>query len=253
MDPLTDEQLLRYARNILLPTVDIAGQSKLLDTHVAVVGAGGLGSPVLQYLAASGVGELTIIDDDVVDETNLQRQVIHQMQSVGRAKVDSAATAIQLLNPEITIHPIQERLVEDNIDALLADADLVVIGTDNFASRYLVNKYCRVQKRPMVSGAAIGTSGQLTSFNFQETDTPCFQCVYEDMGEEAQTCATAGVLGPVVGTIGSMMALECIKIVLGIGRPLFGRLIIWDALSMEWQSFNYQTSEQCPVCSQVTS
>lgn len=248
MANLTDSQLMRYARNILLPQVDVTGQQKLLNAHVAVVGAGGLGSPVLQYLAASGIGTLSVIDDDVVDETNLQRQVIHSQASVGSAKVSSAKNAIATLNPEVIVREHQERLDENNINELLSGADLVVIGTDNFASRYLVNAYCKAQKLPLVTGAAIGTSGQLTSFNFAQQSSPCFECIYERTDDEAPTCATAGVLGPVVGTVGSMMALEALKILIGIGEPLYGRLMVWDALAMQWNTFNYQHSEQCTTC-----
>lgn len=248
MENLTDSQLMRYARNILLNDVDVTGQQKLLASHVAVVGAGGLGSPVLQYLAASGVGTLTIIDDDIVDETNLQRQVIHQQQSVGSAKVTSAKNAIAALNPDIIVNTQPVRLAQANVAELLANADLVIIGTDNFSSRYLVNAYCKEQKLPLVTGAAIGTSGQLTSFNFAEQSSPCFECIYERSDDEMPSCATAGVLGPVVGTIGSMMALEALKILIGIGEPLYGRLMVWDALTMQWNTFTYQHSEQCTTC-----
>ena len=247
-ETLTDDQLLRYARNILLKQVDIEGQHKLLSAHVAVIGVGGLGSPVLQYLAAAGVGKLTLVDDDVVDETNLQRQVIHNKTTVGLNKVDSAARFITQLNGDVCVQCQAVRLTADNAHELLNGVDAVVIGTDNFQSRYIANDYCAEQRIPLITGAAIGTSGQLTSFNFKVPNTACFQCVYEAGVDEQLTCATAGVLGPVVGTIGSMMAMEVIKILLGIGKPLFNRLMVWDALAMEWQSFNYQPSPHCPAC-----
>ena len=248
MEMLTDDQLLRYARNILLKQVDIAGQNQLLTSHVAVVGAGGLGSPVLQYLAAAGIGTLTIIDDDVVEQTNLQRQVIHNLEQLGQAKVDSAAQFIQRLNPDVNVVTKAVRLDGSNVEALLSHADAVVVGTDNFSSRYLINDYCAANQISLVTGAAIGTSGQLTSFNFRHQSAPCFQCIYEQGEDDVLTCATAGVLGPVVGTIGSMMAMEVIKILLGVGKPLFNRLMIWDAMTMEWQTFNYLASSQCPSC-----
>lgn len=248
MKELNDDQLLRYARNILLPQVDIAGQQRLLDAHVAVIGAGGLGAPVLQYLSAAGIGTLTVIDDDIVEATNLQRQVIHQRHSIGQLKVDSAEQAIASLNPDVRVIKQPQRLSADNVSALLAGVDLVVAGTDNFASRYAVNDWCSRLQVPLVSGAAIGTSGQLTSFQFDSAEVPCFQCVYEEGNDDGLTCATSGVLGPVVGTIGSMMALEVIKLLLGIGEPLIGRLMIWDALTMQWQSFHYQQNQNCPVC-----
>lgn len=250
MTELNDDQLLRYARNILLPQVDIQGQQRLLSARVAVIGAGGLGAPVIQYLAASGVGALTLIDDDVVEETNLQRQVIHQQSDVSRAKVDSAADAVHRLNPEVHIDRRQVRLTDENVVELLQGADIVVIGTDNFASRYTVNRHCALNGIPLVSGAAIGTSGQITSFRFQSASEPCFQCVYETGNDDALTCAMAGVLGPVVGTIGSMMAMESLKLLLNIGKPLIGRLMIWDALAAEWQTFNYQQNGDCPICAE---
>ena len=248
MNELNDDQLLRYARNILLPQVDIAGQQQLLASHVVVIGAGGLGAPVLQYLAAAGIGALTLVDDDVVDETNLQRQVIHRRSNVGRLKVDSAEQAINDLNPDVRIHKQAVRLTEANVTELLSGADVVVIGTDNFSSRYVVNQWCAAHATPLVSGAAIGTSGQLTSFRFSRADEPCFRCVYEYGQDDSLTCATAGVLGPVVGTVGSMMAMETLKLILNLGDPLLGRLMIWDAMSMDWQSFRYQQNPACPVC-----
>jgi len=248
MYTLNDDQLLRYARNILLKDVDVTGQETLINSHVAVIGAGGLGSPVLQYLAAAGIGRLSIIDDDVVDETNLQRQIIHDMTQLNVSKVTSAKTFIQRLNPDVQVIEHSIRLGQDNINEALSDVDLVVIGTDNFESRYLVNEFCRSGGISLVTGAAIGTSGQVTSFDFMLEHSPCFQCVYPLGADEELTCATAGVLGPVVGTIGSIMAMEAIKIILKIGKPLFGRLLIWDALSMEWQSFNYSKSSTCSVC-----
>jgi len=249
MELLSDDQLLRYARNILLTQVDVDGQQRLLNSHVAVIGAGGLGSPVLQYLAAAGIGMITIVDDDVVEESNLQRQVIHNLSQLGKSKVASAAEFIKQLNSDVTVNGQSVRLDATNVSALLASVDIVVVGTDNFSSRYVVNDYCASHKIPLITGAAIGTSGQLTSFNFKQASSPCFQCVYPQSDDESLTCATAGVLGPVVGTVGSLMAMEVIKIILGIGKPLFSRLMIWDAMAMEWQTFNYQASRQCPSCS----
>ncbi len=245
---LTDDQLLRYARNILLPQVDIEGQATLLASHVAVVGAGGLGTPVLQYLAAAGVGQLTVIDDDDVDQTNLQRQVMFNQQHLDQPKAESAAKVIHQLNPDVQVNTRIQRLDDSNVDDCLAGADIVVIGTDNFASRYCVNRFCHKNNIPLVTGAAIGTSGQITSFHFKEQSSPCFQCVYEQGNDDALTCATAGVLGPVVGTVGSLMAMEVLKILAGIGQPLYGRLMVWDALTMEWQTFRYGANKVCSVC-----
>ncbi|TXR53986.1 HesA/MoeB/ThiF family protein [Reinekea thalattae] len=247
MADLNDTQLLRYARNILLNDVDIAGQQSLLASRVVVVGAGGLGSPVLQYLAAAGVGQLILIDDDSVDETNLQRQVLFNEQQVGQAKVSAAKSNLQALNSGIEITTHQLRLTADNVEQLLQQSDLVIVGTDNIASRLVVNQYCREHKTPLVSGAAIGFSGQVTSFDFRQQQSPCLACVYPNT-EENLSCAESGVLGPVVGTIGSVMAVEAIKLLLNIGQPLLKRLLVWDAMAMQWQTFEYGASASCRVC-----
>ncbi|WP_320824273.1 HesA/MoeB/ThiF family protein [Reinekea sp.] len=251
MIALTDDQLLRYARNILLPEVDVIGQATLLASHVAVIGVGGLGSPVIQYLAAAGVGHLSLVDDDVVEVTNLQRQIIHDTSQIGIAKVASAQAFIRRLNPEVQVSINAEALTSANGAAILQDVDLVVIGTDNFASRYLANTFCQQLQIPLVSGAAIGTSGQVSSFDFARQATPCFECLYPKGQDEQLSCASAGVLGPVVGTIGSIMALEVIKILLHIGQPLFGRLLTWDARVMDWQTFNYGRAKNCPCCTET--
>lgn len=245
---LTDSQLLRYARNILLPQIDIVGQQKLLTSRVAVVGAGGLGSPVLQYLAAAGVGSLSIIDDDVVDESNLQRQVIHSSANVGVEKTVSAERYINSLNPDVSVKLINEKLSASNAESMLVDIDLIVVGTDNFISRYAVNDVCRQKRIPLVSGAAIGFSGQVTSFDFAQPSAPCLRCLYPNGEDDELSCATAGVLGPTVGVMGSLMAMEVIKILTSAGKPLFGRLLNWDALNMEWQTFSYAQSLSC-ACS----
>lgn len=245
---LSDDQLLRYARNILLKDVDLTGQQRLLNSHVAVIGAGGLGSPVLQYLAATGVGTLSIIDHDVVDETNLQRQVIHDSTQLNVLKVDSARDYIARLNPEIKVITYPTQLSKANAMQVLSGVDLVVIGTDSVDSRAVANHACRSKRIPLVTGAAIGASGQLTSFDFKHRLTPCFHCVYPHGHNEQQTCATSGVYGPVVGTIGSIMAMEAVKILLNIGHPLFSQLLTWDALTLEWQKYNYFSVNDCPEC-----
>lgn len=248
MRELSDDQLLRYARNILLPSVDVEGQARLLETSVTVVGVGGLGAPLLQYLAATGVGRIRLIDDDVVDATNLQRQVLFRPDDVGRPKVQAACDALASLNPDVTLEPIHARL-DDNLLTGLKPEGVWAVGTDNFQSRALVNRFCREHELSWVAGAAIGTSGQLTSFVNASIDEPCYQCVYENLDDGELSCATAGVLGPVVGTIGAQMALEVIKLALSIGKPLVGRLQVWDALAMEWQTFQYQKNPKCRACS----
>jgi adenylyltransferase/sulfurtransferase len=244
---LTDSQLLRYARNILLSDIDVAGQERLLRSHVVVIGAGGLGSPVLQYCAAAGIGQLTIIDDDRVDETNLQRQVLFNEQQIDQPKAEAAAEQLQKLNSDVSVCVRFERLTSANVDHLLHGADLVIAGTDNIGSRMLANRFCRTEQIPLVSGAAIGTSGQVTSFDFRYADRACLGCVYPGEGENL-SCAESGVLGPVVGVIGSLMATEAIKLLLNIGKPLTERLLLWDAMTMEWQTFNYAKSPTCKIC-----
>ncbi|MBU2863093.1 HesA/MoeB/ThiF family protein [Reinekea forsetii] len=248
---LTDSQLLRYARNILLADVDIKGQEALLAANVLVVGVGGLGSPIVQYLAAAGIGALTLADADYVDETNLQRQIIHSQDTVGQLKVNSAAQWVHQLNSDVSVEVISENVTSVNAKRLVANADVVVVGSDNFSSRYLLNETCHRLNTPLVSAAAIGLSGQLTSFDFRQENSACFACVYPDGQDDQVSCATAGVLGPVVGTMGSLAALEVLKIIVGFGTPLFGQLLTWDAKSLEFQKFNYAKNTACPVCHSV--
>jgi molybdopterin/thiamine biosynthesis adenylyltransferase len=245
---LSDDQLLRYARNILLDNVDVVGQEKLLASHVLVVGIGGLGSPIVQYLAAAGIGTLTLTDADVVEETNLQRQVIHSLATLGQSKVSSAQQWIRALNPDVKINALEYDVTPENAHTLVEAADIVVIGTDNYSSRYLLNSICCELKTPLVSAAAIGLSGQLTSFLFDSDESPCFACLYPDGEDDEISCTTAGVLGPVVGTMGSLAALEVIKVLLGFGQPLSKQLLTWDARSLEFQKFNYAKNAQCTVC-----
>lgn len=251
MHPMSDDQLLRYARNILLDSVDIDGQQTLLDSTVLVVGVGGLGSPIVQYLAAAGVGHLILVDGDCVEMTNLQRQVIHTMDTIGSAKVESAAAWINSLNPDVHVTAVSEHLSDNNIEHWVSRCDIAVIGTDNFASRYALNRVCRQRKIPMVTAAAIGLSGQLTSFDFKRHGQPCFACLYPQGEDETLTCATAGVLGPVVGTVGSMAALEVVKILLDLGSPLFQQLLTWDAKEMVWQKFSYTADAHCETCGEI--
>lgn len=249
--PLSDDQLLRYARNILLNDVDVEGQQKLLASHALVVGIGGLGSPIVQYLTAAGVGNLTLVDADVVEETNLQRQVIHSLNTLGQSKVSSAEQWASHLNPDVKVNAIELDVTLDNAHDLVNAADVVVIGTDNYASRYLLNKVCFELQTPLVSAAAIGLSGQLTSFSFDSDQIPCFACLYPDGQDNDMSCTTAGVLGPVVGTMGSLAALEVIKIILGLGQPLYQQLLTFDAKMLEFQKFNYAKSPHCIVCNPI--
>lgn len=246
---LTDDELLRYSRHILLPQVDIAGQQRLRNATVLVVGAGGLGSPILLYLAAAGIGELRIADGDSVDETNLQRQIVHTSDRVGQAKTHSAAETLHRLNPHCRLVEINQSLDKDGLRQWAQGCDLVVIGTDSFASRYDANEVCIELGLPLVSGAALGMSGQATSFDVRRTDSPCFRCLYPDGQDGELSCSTSGVLGPLVGLIGSIQATEALKLLAGFGEPLVGQLLTVDALDLSVQRFQFKRNPDCPACS----
>jgi molybdopterin/thiamine biosynthesis adenylyltransferase len=244
---MNDHQLLRYSRQIMLPSVGIEGQERLLASRVLIVGLGGLGSPVAMYLAAAGVGTLVIADFDAVDLSNLQRQILHTTERVGMTKVDSARLTLETLNPDIRVEGHKGSLTETSLPGLLAGVDLVVDASDNFATRFAVNAACFVAGIPLVSGAAIRTEGQVTVFSGQQGG-PCYQCLYPRDGELDETCSANGVLAPLVGIIGSIQATEAIKILVGAGEPLFGRLLLLDAWSMEWRTVRLPPDPGCPVC-----
>lgn len=245
---MNDEQLLRYARQILIPQFGIEGQEKLLQSHVAIIGLGGLGSPVALYLAAAGVGELSLVDHDEVDLTNLQRQIIHQEHNIGINKSESARESIRALNPEPEINCYQYQLHGKELEQLISSVDIVVDATDNFDSRFEINQQCFKHKKPLVSGAAIRLEGQLSVYDFRHEDSPCYRCLYQEVEEQAETCSENGIIGPVVGTIGSLQALETIKTLLQLGDTLQGQLLIFDALSMEWRKMKLRKDPACPVC-----
>ena len=247
---MDDAGLLRYSRQIMLPEVDMAGQQAIADARVLIVGLGGLGSPAALYLSAAGVGELTLADHDQVDLTNLQRQILHGTADLERPKTDSARDRLQALNPEPRLHTISERLEGDRLERAVANADMVLDGTDNFATRFAVNAACVAQRRPLVSGAAIRLEGQLGIFRPDLADGPCYACLFPPDAAEAprETCSETGVLGPVVGVIGSMMALEALRIITGFGEPATGRFNAWDARSGEWQGFRVARDPDCRVC-----
>lgn len=250
---MNDQQLLRYSRHILLPQIEYDGQDKLTQSHVLIVGAGGLGSPVAIYLAASGVGVLTICDFDAVDLTNLQRQIIHTTQSVGTNKAVSAQQTILALNPEVCVHPVQQKSTEAEMDRLVAQADVVVDCSDNFATRYALNRLCFQHKTPLVSGAAIRFEGQISVFNFRNPDTPCYHCLYPDMGSDQEMrCADNGVFAPLVGMIGTAQAAEVLKLLMNIGETLQGRLMLLDALTAEWRTIKLMRDNNCAVCGSVS-
>ncbi len=245
---MNDEQLLRYSRQIMLPQVDVAGQQKLLDSTVLIMGMGGLGSPVAMYLATAGVGHLVLADFDRVELSNLQRQIIHRQSSIGLLKVESAEKMLQELNSEIKISTIAEKLTTQTLLAKLDEIDCVVDGTDNFASRFAINDACVQSETPLVSGAAIRFEGQVSVF-INNSTSPCYQCLYPDTGEELeQTCSENGVLSPLVGIIGSVQATEVLKLLMGIGTTLQARLLLLDALAMEWRTVKLKQDPECLIC-----
>lgn len=245
---MKDEQLLRYSRQIMLPEMDVAGQQKLVYATVLIVGMGGLGCPAAMYLAAAGVGHLIIADDDTVELTNLQRQIAHGQENLGELKVASAERSLRSLNPEVRVSTLAERLVDDGLSEAVAQADVVLDATDNFATRFAINRSCVQQHKPLVSGAAIRMEGQVAVFDSRDKNSPCYQCLYGDSGEEDTNCATNGIMAPVVGIIGAVQAMEAIKLLAGIGRPLTGRLLLLDAQTMQWREMTLPRDPKCAVC-----
>jgi adenylyltransferase/sulfurtransferase len=246
---VTDEQLLRYSRHILLDALGIEGQERLLASHALVVGAGGLGSPAALYLASAGIGRITLADGDTVDHTNLQRQILHTADRVGMAKAESGRTALHAVNPEVQVVPLQERLSGPELDALVAEADVILDCTDNFATRHAINRACVAQRKPLVSGAAIRFDGQVSVYDMRRTDSPCYHCLFPE-GEDAEEirCAVMGVFAPLTGIVGTMQAAEALKLAAGIGETLTGRLLLIDALTMQWRTVRFQKDAGCPVC-----
>ena len=245
---LTDQELLRYSRQILLQQVDIDGQLKLKHSRVLIVGLGGLGSPVALYLAAAGVGELHVADFDHVDVTNLQRQIIHDTASVGQSKVDSAMARLAAINPEITLLAHRRALDADSLAKAVDAVDLVLDCCDNFATREAVNAACVAARKPLVSGAAIRLEGQLSVFDVRQPASPCYHCLYGHGSDDDLTCSEAGVIGPLVGLVGSLQALEALKLLAGFGEPLVGRLLLIDALGARFRELRVKRDPACSVC-----
>ena len=246
---LDDEQLLRYSRHILLPEIGIDGQQRLAAAHALVVGAGGLGSPVALYLAASGVGRLTVCDHDKVDLTNLQRQIAHDTATIGLPKVESARRRLQLINPQTRVDAIEERVAGERLERLVGGAEVVIDATDNFATRHAINRACVKFRRPLVSGAGIRFDGQIAVFDLRRADSPCYHCLFPEQGElEEMRCAVMGVFAPLVGIVGSVQAAEALKLIMGIGESLSGRLLLLDALAMQWRSIRLNRDASCAVC-----
>jgi len=246
---MNDDQLLRYSRHILLEEIGIDGQQRILDGHVLVVGAGGLGSPVALYLGSAGVGRLTVVDHDAVDVTNLQRQVAHTLDRVGLPKVDSIVQAVAAINPEVRVTPVAARADAALLDTLVAQADVVLDCCDNFATRHAINAACVRHRKPLVSGAAIRFDGQITVYDPRSADSPCYACVFApDEHFEETRCATMGVFAPLVGIVGAVQAAEALKLLAGAGQSLAGRLLLLDGRHMEWTEMRLPRNPACPVC-----
>ncbi len=246
---MNDEQLLRYSRHILLPQIGIEGQERLLAARALVIGAGGLGSPVALYLAAAGVGSLTLCDDEAVDLTNLQRQIVHRTQSIGTKKVDSARATLATINPEVRVAALAERVDEARLEALARDADVVIDGSDNFATRHAANRACVRLKKPLVSGAAVRFDGQVAVFDLRAPGSPCYACLFPEHGEsEDVRCAVMGVFAPLTGIVGSIQAAEALKLITGAGETLAGRLLLLDALAMQMRTIKLARDPACAVC-----
>lgn len=248
INDFSDSELLRYSRHVLLPQVDVAGQLKFANSSALIVGVGGLGSAAAQYLAASGVGRLLLADHDVVELSNLQRQVIHHQDTLGLHKVESAARAINLLNPHVQVEPLPRLLQEPELGETIARVEVVLDCSDNFETRLAVNRACLKAGVPLVSGAAIRLEGQVTVFDFRDIASPCYQCLYDVVGNDNLTCAQSGVLSPLVGVIGCVQAVETLKILAGAGEPLTGRLQLYDALQGRWRELKLRRDPECVVC-----
>lgn len=247
---MNDDQLLRYSRQIMLPEFDVAGQDALLDAHALIVGLGGLGSPAALYLAAAGIGSLTLVDHDTVEVSNLQRQIIHDQHSLGRDKVSSAADRIAAINPDTQVRTVAAKLDERRLAETIAGVDVVIDGTDNFAIRYAINKACFAQRKPLVSGAAIRMEGQVAVFDPRRADSPCYQCLYADASDIVLNCAENGVAAPLVGIVGSIQAMEAIKVVADVGDTLTGYVLYLDAKRMELRKLKLSRDPNCPTCAE---
>lgn len=246
---LNDAALLRYSRHILLNELGIEGQARLQQGRVLIIGIGGLGCPAAQYLASAGVGHLTLVDHDTVDATNLQRQILYRATDVGQPKAQVAGRALQAISPSSHITPLVERVDATRLMQLVAESDVVMDCCDNFATRHAVNQACVTLRKPLVSGAAVKFSGQVTVFDLRQADAPCYHCLFPD-GEdvEAERCGTMGVFAPLTGVVGTLQAAEALKLLAGIGQPLAGKLLLFDALQGEWQTIRYRQDPACPVC-----
>ena len=249
MRDMNDEQLLRYSRHVLLDDIGIEGQTRLLQSHALVIGAGGLGSPVALYLGTAGVGRITLVDHDTVDLTNLQRQIAHNLSRLGLSKADSARQSIAAINPDVDVRALRQRADEASLNAWVADADVVLDCSDNFATRHAVNAACVRHRKPLVSGAAIGFDGQISVYDTRDAKAPCYACLFPPgTAFEEVACATMGVFAPLVGIIGTMQAAEALKLLAGVGRSLAGRLLMLDGRTMHFDEVQIARQAHCSVC-----
>ena len=245
---MNDHELLRYSKQIMLPQIDIEGQQKINDSTILIIGMGGLGSPTALYLAAAGVGHIVIADFDQVELSNLQRQIIHSTSDIGDDKVNSAKAKLLELNPNITVTVANEIMHSDNLASLIKDVDIVLDGTDNFESRFEINKACVECHKPLISAAVIRFEGQISVFKGYEVDQPCYQCLYSEQGDGRESCVENGVLAPVAGLVGTIQALQAIKVLLGLGEQLCGELLLIDGLDLSFRKVKIVKDSECPIC-----
>ena len=245
---MNDHELLRYSKQIMLPQIDIEGQQKINDSKMLIIGMGGLGSPTALYLAAAGVGHIVIADFDQVELSNLQRQIIHSTSDIGDDKVNSAKAKLLELNPNITVTVANEIMHSDNLASLIKDVDIVLDGTDNFESRFEINKACVECHKPLISAAVIRFEGQISVFKGYEVDQPCYQCLYSEQGDGRESCVENGVLAPVAGLVGTIQALQAIKVLLGLGEQLCGELLLIDGLDLSFRKVKIVKDSECPIC-----
>jgi len=245
---MNDQELLRYSKQIMLPQIDVGGQQKIIDSTMLIIGMGGLGSPSALYLAAAGVGHLIIADFDQVELSNLQRQIIHRTEDIGNDKVNSAKAKLLELNPNITVTVANEIMHSDNLASLIKDVDIVLDGTDNFESRFEINKACVECHKPLITAAVIRFEGQISVFKGYEVDQPCYQCLYSEQGDGRESCVENGVLAPVAGIVGTIQALQAIKVLLGLGEQLCGELLLIDGLDLSFRKVKIIKDSKCPIC-----
>ncbi len=246
---MNDEQLLRYSRHLLLDDIDIAGQERLLNSHVLIIGAGGLGSACAPYLAAAGVGKITLVDHDHVELTNLQRQIMHQQESIGMSKVASGKRFLKSLNPTCQVEALEKRVDEPLLKELISEVDVVVDCTDNFSTRHLINRVCVSCRKVLISGAALRFDGQVSVFDFRNPHSPCYACVFPPDPNYVETnCASLGIFAPLVGIIGTIAAAQALQVIIGFGEPLIGRLLVWNARTTQIDEIKLTRHHACPVC-----